>query len=42
MFEGPVRVNVFARMIGDIRAFAAACADTRIHGVKKIRISLVE
>jgi len=42
MFEGPVRVNVFARMIGDTTAFFKACADTRIHGVKKFRIRLVE
>ena len=42
MAEGPVRVNVFARIEGDASAFYKACADTRISGVKKIRISLVE
>ncbi len=41
MAEGPVLVNVFARMIGDASAFNKACADTRIHGVKRIRIRLV-
>lgn len=41
MAEGPVLVNVFARMVGDIAEFKKACADTRIHGVKRIRISLV-
>ncbi|MHC4718139.1 MAG: DUF3830 family protein [Planctomycetota bacterium] len=42
MFEGPVRVNVFARIVGDPAAFYRACADTRITGQKTMRISLVE
>jgi hypothetical protein len=42
MFEGPVRVNVFARIAGDMKAFAKACADTRLSGVKTIRISVAE
>ena len=42
MFEGPVLVNVFARIEGDASAFYKACADTRISGVKKVRISLVD
>ena len=42
MAEGPVRVNVFARIEGDAREFYKASADTRITGVKNVRISLVE
>lgn len=42
MAEGPVRVNVFARIEGDATAFYKASADTRITGVKNVRISLVE
>ena len=42
MAEGPVRVNIFARIVGDATAFYKACADTRIHGVKRVRISLVD
>ena len=42
MFEGPMRVNVFARIVGDTAAFYQACADTRITGQKTVRISLVE
>ena len=42
MAEGPVRVNIFARIEGDATEFYQACADTRISGVKKIRLSLVE
>lgn len=41
MWEGPVRVNVFARMVGDTAAFFKACADTRMTGAKRVRISLV-
>ena len=41
MAEGPVRVNVFARIEGDAEAFYRACADTRISGVKTMRISIV-
>jgi hypothetical protein len=41
MWEGPVLVNIFARMEGDTSAFFKACADTRITGQKRIRISLV-
>ena len=42
MAEGPVRVNVFARIEGDAREFYKASADTRITGVKNVRITLVE
>lgn len=42
MAEGPVRVNVFARIEGDAQEFYKASADTRITGVKNVRISLIE
>jgi hypothetical protein len=42
MAEGPVRVNVFARIEGDAEAFYKASADTRITGVRNVRISLIE
>lgn len=42
MAEGPVRVNIFARIEGDASEFYRASADTRISGVKKIRVSLVD
>jgi hypothetical protein len=42
MAEGPVRVNVFARIEGDAIAFYKASADTRITGQKKVSISLIE
>ena len=42
MAEGPVRVNVFARIEGDASEFYKASADTRITGVKNVRITLVE
>ncbi len=42
MAEGPVRVNVFARIEGDATAFYKASADTRITGVKNVRISLIK
>ncbi len=42
MAEGPVRVNVFARIEGDAKEFYKASADTRITGVKNVRISLIE
>jgi hypothetical protein len=42
MAEGPVRVNVFACIEGDGRDFYRASADTRITGVKNVRISLIE
>ena len=42
MAEGPVRVNVFARIEGDATAFYKASADTRITGVKNVRISLID
>jgi len=42
MFEGPVRVNIFAHIEGDAHAFYRACADTRMSGAKKVRISLVD
>jgi hypothetical protein len=42
MSEGPVRVNIFAQIEGDAEAFYRASADTRITGVKNVRISLME
>ena len=42
MAEGPVRCNIFARIEGDADEFYKASADTRITGVQKVRISLVE
>jgi len=42
MAEGPVRVNVFARIEGDAGEFYRASADTRITGVKNVRISLIK
>jgi len=42
MFEGPVRVNIFARIEGDAAEFYKACADTRISGVKTLRIRLLD
>ena len=42
MFEGPVRVNVFAHIEGDTSEFYKACADTRMSGAKKVRIALVD
>ena len=42
MAEGPVLVNIFARIEGDAGEFYRASADTRISGIKKVRIKLVE
>jgi hypothetical protein len=42
MAEGPVLVNVFARIEGDASPFYNASANTRITGVQKVRIRLVE
>jgi hypothetical protein len=42
MAEGPVRVNIFAHIEGDAGAFYRASADTRLTGVKKVRIRLIE
>lgn len=42
MAEGPVRVNVFASIEGDATGFYQASADTRITGVKNVRISLIK
>jgi len=42
MFEGPVRVNIFARIQGDAGKFYRACADTRLSGAKRVRITVVE
>ncbi|HUU28997.1 MAG TPA: DUF3830 family protein [archaeon] len=42
MWEGPVRVNIFAHLEGDTAEFFKASADTRISGVKRVRIKLVE
>jgi hypothetical protein len=41
MAEGPVRVNIFARIEGDATEFYKASADTRISGQKKVSISLI-
>ena len=41
MAEGPVRVNIFARIEGDAEAFYRARADTRITGAKRLRVSLL-
>ena len=42
MAEGPVRVNVFAKIEGDATEFFKASANTRITGAKNIRINLIE
>ncbi len=42
MWEGPLRVNVFAHIETDSSQFYKACADTRISGVKKVVIKLLE
>ena len=42
MAEGLVRVNVFASIEGDAKEFYKASADTRITGVRNVRISLIE
>ena len=42
MAEGPVHVNIFARIEGDAHDFYRASADTRITGIKKVRIKLSE
>jgi len=42
MAEGPVRVNVFARIEGDVAEFYKASANTRITGVKNVRISILD
>jgi hypothetical protein len=42
MWEGPVRVNIFAHIEGDAAEFYRASADTRISGVKKVKINLIE
>ena len=42
MAEGIVRVNVFARIETDAAEFYKASADTRIAGVKTVRISLCD
>ena len=42
MAEGPVHANIFAKIEGDADAFYKASADTRITGVKTVRISLIE
>ncbi len=41
MWEGPVYVNVFARIIGETAAFCKASRETRITGRKTVRISLL-
>ncbi len=42
MAEGPVHVNVFAQIEGDAKEFYKASANTRITGVKNVRVSLIE
>ena len=42
MWEGPLRVNIFAHIEGDAAEFFKASADTRISGVKRVRIKLIE
>jgi len=42
MAEGPVRVNVFAQIEGDATEFYKASANTRITGVRTVRITLRE
>lgn len=42
MWEGPIRVNVFARIEGDPSEFYRASAGTRITGARKVRITLIE
>lgn len=41
MPDGPVAVNLFARMIGDTRDFCAVCYRIRREGVKRVRIERV-
>jgi len=42
MAEGPVRVNVFAQIEGDATEFYKASANTRITGVRTVKIRLIE
>jgi len=42
MAEGPVLGNIFAKIEGDATEFYKASANTRITGVKTVRISLIE
>jgi hypothetical protein len=42
MAEGPVLVNIFARIEGDASEFYKASANTRITGVKKVKIRLIK
>lgn len=42
MWEGPTLVNIFARIEGDASEFYKACADTRVTGRKRVRISLID
>jgi hypothetical protein len=42
MWEGPVRVNIFARLEGDTEQFYKASADTHISGAQDITITLIE
>ena len=41
MPDGPVAVNLFARMIGDAGDFFAVCYRIRREGVKRVRIERV-
>ena len=42
MWEGPVRVNIFARIEQNAAEFYKASADTRISGVKKVSLKLIK
>jgi hypothetical protein len=36
---GPVQVNIFARMVGDVEPFFAVCRKMRVEGQKRFRVS---
>jgi hypothetical protein len=42
MAGGPIRVNLFARMIGDPEPFFAVCHRMRLEGQKHLRIRVAE
>ena len=41
-WEGPVKVNIFARVIEGFEAFAKASADCRLVGPKRVRVALLD
>lgn len=41
-WEGPVRVNIFARVVENLEAFAKSSADCRLVGPKRVRIRLLK